>query len=116
MTNRKFYGIPAKKIVYTSYIYGSGQPYVLPTVHFMESLPKKTVYTHRLYMVLANPMYDRPTVHFMESLPKNRVCIVYIWFWPTLCMTNRKFHEIPAEKPCMHGIYMVLANPMYDQP
>jgi len=90
--------LPKKRIhIVYRYMVLANPMYDRPTVNFMESLPKKTVYTHRLYMVLANPMYDRPTVHFMESLPKNRVCIVYIWFWPTLCMTNRRFHEIPAE-------------------
>jgi hypothetical protein len=69
MTDRPYISWnPCRKTVYASYIYGSGQPYVWPTVNFM------------------------------KSLPKNRVCMVYIWFWPTLCMTNRKFYGIPAEK------------------
>ena len=59
---------------FTSYIYGSGQPYIV-YIWFWPTL-------HRIYMVMANPTsyiygYGQPY-------------IVYIWFWPTLGISGSR--------------------------
>ena len=58
----------------TSYIYGSGQPYIVYIWLWLT--------LHRIYMVMANPTsyiygYGQPY-------------IVYIWFWPTLGISGSR--------------------------
>jgi len=75
------------------------------TVCLVIFLPKMP-YTHRIYMVLADPTNIRSyTVHihmYGSGQPYKYTVIhgVYIWFWPTLQMYGHT-----------RCIYMVMANP-----